>query len=242
MKKNELIFNGNEKQVFATDDPDKVIFRYKDVTLAYNSIKRARFLGKGALDNQISALLLGYLNRNGIETHYIETISDNEQLCRKIEIIPLEVIVRNRVCGSLATRLGIQDGFKQPNTIVDLRYNNDVLGDPLINEHHAVARGLVSYDELDHMFGVARNVNILLQELFHKAGIELVDAKIEFGRASDNGHIIISDEISPDTCRLWDEADGNRLDKDRFRLDLSDVVASYRSVLERLNKVVKEES
>ncbi len=242
MKKNELIFNGNEKQVFATDDPDKVIFRYKDVTLAYNSIKRARFLGKGALDNQISALLLGYLNRNGIETHYIETVSDNEQLCRKIEIIPLEIIVRNRVCGSLARRLGIQDGFKQPNTIVDLRYNNDELGDPLINEHHAVALGLVSYDELDHMYGVAHNVNILLQELFHKAGIELVDVKIEFGRASDNGHIIISDEISPDTCRLWDEADGNRLDKDRFRLDLSDVVASYRSVLERLNKVVKEES
>ena len=242
MIKKELLFDGNEKQVFATDDPDKVIFRYKDVTLAYNSIKRARFLGKGALDNQISALLLGYLNRNGIETHYIETVSDNEQLCRKIEIIPLEIIVRNRVCGSLARRLGIQDGFKQPNTIVDLRYNNDELGDPLINEHHAVALGLVSYDELDHMYGVAHNVNILLQELFHKAGIELVDVKIEFGRASDNGHIIISDEISPDTCRLWDEADGNRLDKDRFRLDLSDVVASYRSVLERLNKVVKEES
>ena len=242
MTRNELIFNGNEKQVYATDDPDKVIFRYKDVTLAYNSIKRARFLGKGALNNQISAILLGYLNRNGIETHYLETISDNEQLCRKIEIIPLEVIVRNRVCGSLARRLGIQDGFKQPNTIIDLRYNNDELGDPLINVHHAVALGLVSYGELEHMYSVARNVNKLLQGLFHKAGIELVDTKIEFGRASDNGHIIISDEISPDTCRLWDEQTGNRLDKDRFRLDLSDVVASYRNVLERLNNVIKEES
>ena len=241
MKKNELIFNGKEKQVFATDDPDKVIFRYKDVTLAYNSIKRARFIGKGALDNQISAILLGYLNRNGVETHYIRTIDENEQLCRKIEIIPLEVIVRNRICGSLAARLGMPEGYKQSNTIVDLRYNNDDLGDPLINEHHAVALGLVSYEELDHMFGVARNVNILLTELFHKAGIELVDVKIELGRASDNGHIIISDEISPDTCRLWDEADGNRLDKDRFRLDLSDVVASYRSVLDRLNAIIKEE-
>jgi len=240
MKKNELIFNGNEKQVFATEDPDKVIFRYKDVTLAYNSIKRARFLGKGALDNQISALLLGYLNKNGIETHFIETVGDREQLCRKIEIIPLEIIVRNRVCGSLAQRIGLPDGYRQANTIVDLRYNNDELGDPLINEHHAVALGLVTYDELDHMFGVARNVNVLLQELFHKAGIELVDVKIEFGRASDNGHIIISDEISPDTCRLWDESDGNRLDKDRFRLDLSDVVASYRSVLERLNNILGE--
>ena len=242
MKRNELIFNGKEKQVFATDDPDKVIFRYKDVTLAYNSIKRARFIGKGALDNQISAILLGYLNRNGVETHYIRTLDESEQLCRKIEIIPLEVIVRNRICGSLAARLGMPDGYKQANTIVDLRYNNDDLGDPLINEHHAVALGLVSYDELDHMFGVARNVNILLSELFHKAGIELVDVKIEFGRASDNGHIIISDEISPDTCRLWDEADGNRLDKDRFRLDLSDVVASYRSVLDRLNAIIKEEA
>ena len=115
MNRNELIFNGNEKQVYATDDPDKVIFRYKDVTLAYNSIKRARFLGKGALDNQISAILLGYLNRNGIETHYLETLSENEQLCRKIEIIPLEIIVRNRVCGSLSRRLGIQDGYKRPN-------------------------------------------------------------------------------------------------------------------------------
>jgi phosphoribosylaminoimidazole-succinocarboxamide synthase len=242
MKKNELIFNGKEKQVFATDDPDKVIFRYKDVTLAYNSIKRARFEGKGALNSQISAILLGYLNRNGVETHFIESVGESEQLCRKIEIIPLEVIVRNRICGSLAARLGIADGYRQPNTIVDLRYNNDELGDPLINEHHAVALDLVSYDELDHMFTVARNVNILLQELFHKAGIELVDVKIEFGRASDNGHIIISDEISPDTCRLWDESTGDRLDKDRFRLDLSDVVASYRSVLERLNNVIKEES
>ena len=131
---------------------------------------------------------------------------------------------------------------RSPNTIIDLHYNNDELGDPLINVHHAVALGLVSYEELEHMYAVARRVNELLSGLLHKAGIELVDAKIEFGRASDNGHIIISDEISPDTCRLWDEQTGNRLDKDRFRLDLSDVVASYRSVLERLNNVIKEES
>ena len=235
MKKNELIFNGKEKQVFATDDPDKVIFRYKDVTLAYNSIKRARFIGKGALDNQISAILLGYLNRNGVETHYIKTIDENEQLCRKIEIIPLEVIVRNRICGSLAARLGMPEGYKQSNTIVDLRYNNDDLGDPLINEHHAVALGLMNYQELEHVKKVALKANELLGALLHKAGIELVDMRLEFGRASDNGHIIISDEISPDTCRLWDEATGEKLDKDRFRLDLSDVVASYQIVLDRLN-------
>lgn len=238
MIKGELIFEGNEKQVFATDHPDQVIFRYKDVTVAYNNVKRARFIGKGALDNQISAILLDYLNRNGVETHYIETLGEKEQLCRKIEIIPLQVVVHNRIAGSLAARLGVEEGFRHPNTIVDLRYNNDELEDPFINRDHAVALGLATYQELDGMYNIARRVNDLLVPLFHKAGIELVDMKIEFGRASDTGTIIISDEISPDTCRLWDEATGERLDKDRFRLDLSRVVESYRDVLDRLKKVI----
>ncbi len=238
MIKGELIFEGNEKQVFATDHPDQVIFRYKDVTVAYNNVKRARFIGKGALDNQISAILLDYLNRNGVETHYIETLGEKEQLCRKIEIIPLQVVVHNRIAGSLAARLGVEEGFRHPNTIVDLRYNNDELEDPFINRDHAVALGLATYQELDGMYNIARRVNDLLVPLFHKAGIELVDMKIEFGRASDTGTIIISDEISPDTCRLWDEATGERLDKDRFRLDLSRVVESYRAVLDRLKKVI----
>ena len=237
MVKNELIFEGNEKQVFSTDNPDQVIFRYKDISVAYNNIKRARFIGKGILDNGISSILLAYLNRNGIKTHFIEKVSDDEQLCRRIEIIPLEVIVRNRVAGSLATRLGVNEGFRQGNTIIDLRYNNDELEDPLINEHHAVALGLASYEELQFMVAEARRANELLSAVFHRAGIELVDVKIEFGRATDNGELIISDEISPDTCRLWDEKDGRRLDKDRFRLDLSDVVASYREVLERLQNL-----
>ena len=238
MIKGELIFEGNEKQVFATDHPDQVIFRYKDVTVAYNNVKRARFIGKGALDNQISAILLDYLNRNGVETHYIETLGEKEQLCRKIEIIPLQVVVHNRIAGSLAARLGVEEGFRHPNTIVDLRYNNDELEDPFINRDHAVALGLATYQELDGMYNIARRVNDLLVPLFHKAGIELVDMKIEFGRASDTGTIIISDEISPDTCRLWDETTGERLDKDRFRLDLSRVVESYRAVLDRLKKVI----
>ena len=238
MIKGELIFEGNEKQVFATDHPDQVIFRYKDVTVAYNNVKRARFIGKGALDNQISAILLDYLNRNGVETHYIEPLGEKEQLCRKIEIIPLQVVVHNRIAGSLAARLGVEEGFRHPNTIVDLRYNNDELEDPFINRDHAVALGLATYQELDGMYNIARRVNDLLVPLFHKAGIELVDMKIEFGRASDTGTIIISDEISPDTCRLWDEATGERLDKDRFRLDLSRVVESYRVVLDRMKKVI----
>ncbi len=235
MQKKELIFKGNEKQVFATDHPDQVIFHFSDVTVAYNNIKRARFKGKGALDNQISAILLGYLNRSGVETHFIEALSADEQLCRKIEIIPLQVVVRNRLTASEAARLGVEDGFKPGNTIVEMRYNNDELGDPLINEHHAVALGLMNYQELEHVKKVALKANELLGALLHKAGIELVDMRLEFGRASDNGHIIISDEISPDTCRLWDEATGEKLDKDRFRLDLSDVVASYQIVLDRLN-------
>ena len=237
MQKRELIFKGNEKEVFATDNPNQVIFRYTDVTVAYNNIKRARFVGKGVLDNQISAILLDYLNQHGIETHFIEVVGPDEQLCRKIEIIPLQVVVRNRLVSSEAVRLGVEDGFKPGNTIVEMRYNNSELGDPLINKHHAVALGLMSYDELAHVKQVALRTNELLGELLHWVGIELVDMRLEFGRASDNGHIIISDEISPDTCRFWDEATGEKLDKDRFRLDLSDVVASYRVVLDRLNSI-----
>ena len=237
MQKKELIFKGNEKEVFATDNPNQVIFRYTDVTVAYNNIKRARFVGKGVLDNQISAILLDYLNQHGIETHFIEVVGPDEQLCRKIEIIPLQVVVRNRLVNSEAVRLGVEDGFKPGNTIVEMRYNNSELGDPLINKHHAVALGLMSYDELAHVKQVALKTNEVLGELLHRVGIELVDMRLEFGRASDNGHIIISDEISPDTCRFWDEATGEKLDKDRFRLDLSDVVASYRVVLDRLNSI-----
>ncbi len=240
MTKGALIFEGNEKQVFATDHPDQVIFRYKDVTVAYNNVKRARFKGKGALDNQISAILLDYLNQNGVETHFIELLGDQEQLCRKIEIIPLQVVVHNRIAGSLAARLGVEEGFRHSNVIIDLRYNNDELEDPFINRDHAVALGLATYQELDEMYNSARRVNELLKPLFHKAGIELVDMKLEFGRASDTGAIIISDEISPDTCRLWDEATGERMDKDRFRLDLSCVVENYRNVLTRLKQVTEE--
>lgn len=238
MEKRELIFDGNEKQVFATDDNHKVIFRYKDVTLAYGGVKRALFIGKGALDNKISALMLGELNRKGVETHFIEVLNDNEQLCRKIQIIPLEFIVRNRIAGSLAERLGVKEGIKPEEAIVDLRYNNDELDDPLINDHHAIALGLATKEELKHMYAVASQTNTILKSLCHKAGIELIDVKVEFGRDSLTGHIIISDELSPDTCRMWDEKTGEKLDKDRFRHDLSDVVASYREVLDRLTKAI----
>ena len=232
--KNELIFEGNEKKIYATDQPNQVIFHYTDVTVAYNNVKRARLKRKGILSNRISAFLLGYLNKCGIPTHFIELVDEREQLCRKIELIPLEVVVHNRMCGTLASKLGVEDGFKPANTIVDLCYNNDELGDPLVNSDQAVALGIASYEELEKMFSMARKAGELLKELLHKAGIELVDAKFEFGRATDTGEIIISDEISPDTCRMWDEETGERLDKDRFRLDLGDVIPAYSKVLEKL--------
>ena len=239
MVKDKLIFNGNEKQVFSTDDPFQVIFRYKDVTTAFHGVKRARFAGKGELTSQISALLLGYLNDNGVETHFIKTLPDErEQLCRMIEIIPLEVVFHNRISGSLAQKLGVEDGMKPENTILDLCYNNDELGDPLINRDQAVALGIATYQELDAMYDTVRRAGKLLTDLLHKAGIELVDIKFEFGRAADSGEIIISDEISPDTCRMWDEATGERLDKDRFRLDLGDVTDSYKTVLNRLKQAL----
>ena len=237
MTKKELILKGKEKMVYATDDPDKVIIRFKDVICAYNNIKRARFEGKGKLNNKISAMLLGYLASNGIATHFIEITDEREQLCRKIEIIPIEVVVHNRIAGTLAVKLGVADGYRIDNTIVDFCYNNDELGDPLINEDQAVALSLATYGDLAFMKEVATKANSLLKSLFHQAGIELVDIKLEFGRASD-GSLIISDEISPDTGRLWDEETGERLDKDRFRMDLSDVVASYRTVSERLEKIL----
>ncbi len=240
MTKKEVIYNGNEKQFFATEDPDKVIIRYKDVAVAFNNVKRARFEGKGVLSNRISALLLGYLRDRGIRNHFLERVGETEQLCRRIEILPIEVIVRNRVAGSLAARLGIEEGFKPDNLIVELRYNNDELDDPFINRDIAVALGLVSYAEMDGIIAEAKKANDALKELFHRIGIEVVDVKLEFGRATDNGEIILSDEVSPDTARLWDEETGERLDKDRFRLDLSDVVASYRNVYERLTTVLKE--
>ena len=235
--KKELIFEGNEKRVYATENADQVIFHFKDVMVAYNNVKRARLTGKGVVTNKISAFLLGYLNDCGIPTHFIKRIDEREQLCRKIEIIPLEVVFHNRMAGTLAAKLGVEDGFKPSNTIVDLCYNNDELGDPLVNSDQAVALSLASYDELEVMFSIAKRAGKLLSELFHKAGIELVDAKIEFGRASDSGQIIISDEISPDTCRLWDEQTGERFDKDRFRLDLGDIIPAYNLVLERLESI-----
>ena len=235
MKQLEMLYEGKAKQVFLTDDPEMIVIHYKDDATAFNNIKKARIENKGVLNNRISTLIFEYLRDKGIETHYVETINDRDQVCRKVSIVPLEVIVRNIIAGSMAKRLGIEEGTKPSNVIYDICYKKDELGDPLINDHHAVAMGIVTYDELAHICDMTGRINKALQELFSEMGITLVDFKIEFGRTSD-GKIILADEVSPDTCRLWDSRTNEKLDKDRFRRDLGRVREAYEEILDRLTK------
>lgn len=234
----EILFDGKEKKIYATENPDEVIIHFNDTTTAYGGIKRAVFRKKGIYSNRISAIIFEQLAAAGIRNHFIKVLGDREQLCRRIEIIPLQVIVRNRLAGSTARLLGLENGTRIGNVITEFRYNCDDLHDPMINEHHAVALGIVSYEEVESILELARRTNEVLKALFMKAGIELVDFKMEVGRDAD-GIIIISDEISPDNCRLWDVETGRVLDKDRFRHDLGDVAAAYEEVLDRLNKALE---
>ncbi len=238
MEQLELLYEGKAKQVFATDDPERIIIRYKDSATAYNNLKKATIVNKGVFSNDISSMLFRHLADAGVETHFIEKLNERDQLCRRVSIIPIEIIVRNIVAGSMAQRLGIEEGTRPSNTIVDLSYKRDELGDPLINDDHAVALGLVTYDELKQIYAVTRRINELLESLFDSAGITLVDFKVEFGRTSD-GRIILADEISPDTCRLWDKQTGEKLDKDRFRRDLGKVIEAYEEIDRRLKSLGK---
>lgn len=238
MEQLELLYEGKAKQVFATDDPERIIIRYKDSATAYNNLKKATIVNKGVFSNDISSMLFRHLADAGVETHFIGKFNERDQLCRRVSIIPIEIIVRNIVAGSMAQRLGIEEGTRPSNTIVDLSYKRDELGDPLINDDHAVALGLVTYDELKQIYTVTRRINDLLESLFDSAGITLVDFKVEFGRTSD-GRIILADEISPDTCRLWDKQTGEKLDKDRFRRDLGKVIEAYEEIDRRLKSLGK---
>ncbi len=238
MQQLEMLYEGKAKQVFRTDDPEVILIHYKDAATAFNNIKKATIEGKGVLNNRISTLIFEYLHLRGIRTHYLKTLNDRDQLCRRVRIIPLEVIVRNVVAGSMAQRLGIEEGTVPPNVIYDICYKNDELGDPLINDHHAVALGAVSYDELGEIYAATGRINEALRELFAQMGITLVDFKIEFGRTAD-GEIVLADEISPDTCRLWDSSTNEKLDKDRFRRDLGRVREAYEEILARLEKVLR---
>lgn len=239
MSKKELVYDGNEKKVYATEDPDIVLIHYTDVATAFNGIKRAVLKGKGISNNYISAKVFEALAKAGVPNHFISLENDREQLCRRIEMIPLQVIVRNRLAGTTANMLGLENGTEIPNTVFELRYNCEALGDPMINDHHAVALGIASYAELGEIYDLARKADEVLVKFFHSAGIELIDFKMEVGR-NPEGDIVIADEISPDNSRLWDEETGEVLDKDRFRHDMSDVCVSYRKVKDRLLKVSEQ--
>lgn len=238
MKQLEMLYEGKAKQVFLTDDPDKIVIRYKDAATAFNNIKKATIENKGVLNNAISTLIFHELHKAGVKTHYIETLNEREQLCRRVQIIPLEVIVRNVIAGSMAQRLGIEEGTKPSNVIYDICYKNDELGDPLINDHHAVALGAATYDELARIYAMTARINEVLIGMFRKMNINLIDFKIEFGKTSD-GQIVLADEVSPDTCRLWDASTNEKLDKDRFRRDLGKVREAYEEILARLQKITE---
>ncbi|WP_416487775.1 phosphoribosylaminoimidazolesuccinocarboxamide synthase [Brachyspira hyodysenteriae] len=235
-EKKEMMYEGKAKKIYATDNADEIIVYYKDDATAFNGEKKGSIKDKGVMNNEITTLLFKMLEKNGVKTHFIEKLNEREQLCQKVKIFPLEVIVRNLIAGSMAKRLGIEEGTVPPNTIFEICYKNDEYGDPLINDHHAVALKLATYDELKYIYEVTAKVNNLLKDALDKIGITLVDFKVEFGKNA-KGEILLADEITPDTCRFWDKETGKKLDKDRFRRDLGSIEEAYIEVLNRLNNL-----
>ncbi|MDL2228813.1 phosphoribosylaminoimidazolesuccinocarboxamide synthase [Treponema sp. OttesenSCG-928-L16] len=228
------LYEGKAKKVFAAKDDNLVIIHYKDDATAFNGEKKGQIDNKGILNNKIAATLFKLLEESGIPTHFVGRISDRDMVCRKVRIIPLEVIVRNAAAGSMAKRLGLEEGTELKTTVFELSYKNDALGDPLINSHHAVAIGASTFEEIGEIFKYAGMANDALSAFFLKRGIRLIDFKLEFGRTAD-GELVLADEISPDTCRFWDANTGEKLDKDRFRRDLGNVEEAYVEILKRID-------
>lgn len=234
MNKNELLYEGKGKRLFATDKSDVLISEFKDDLTAFNALKKGSESGKGALNCKISKQLFDLLEQNGVKTHMIDVISDNEMVVKKVSIIPIEVVVRNIATGSLTKRLALEDGKKLDFTLVEFYYKDDALGDPLINDEHALLLGCVKESaQLDALRVLGRKVNDTLRPFFDSKNLILVDFKLEFG-IDTNGEILLADEISPDSCRLWDKDTLEKLDKDRFRQDLGNVKAGYEEVLKRI--------
>ena len=233
MKKLQQIYEGKAKKVFATDDPNVVLVDYKDDATAFNGLKKGTITGKGVINNRVTNFLMQMLEKNGVPTHYIEEISDRETLVKKVDIVPLEVIVRNIAAGSLSKRLGLPEGTKLKKTVIEYCYKNDDLGDPMVNEYHIAAMGWATEEEVKLIAGYSLKINKLLSSFLKQSGIELIDFKLEFGKTSD-GTIVLADEISPDTCRFWDSKTHEKLDKDRFRRDLGGVEDAYQEILKRL--------
>lgn len=235
MEKLEMLYEGKAKQIYATDKADEVVIYYKDDATAFNGEKKGQIADKGVMNNKITSILFEQLEKQGIKTHFIKKLNDREQLCKKVSIVPLEVIVRNVAAGSMAKRLGIEEGTKLKTTVFEFSYKDDELGDPLINSYHAVAIGAATFEEIDTILGMTAKINNILKEAFAKENINLIDFKIEFGKCAD-GTIVLADEISPDTCRFWDATTGEKLDKDRFRRDLGNVEDAYIEILNRISK------
>ena len=232
MERTVQLYEGKAKKVYATTDPDIVLVSYKDDATAFNGLKKGTILGKGVVNNVCSNHLFRLLEEKGVPTHYVEEINERETYVKKVEIVPLEVIIRNRAAGSFSKRYGVPEGTELATTIIEFSYKNDDLGDPLINDYHALALRLATKEEIEKIKELAFKVNDILKEYFMEIGVELIDFKLEFGRYK--GQIILADEISPDTCRFWDAKTGEKLDKDRFRRDMDDVDKGYREMMKRM--------
>lgn len=232
MEKLDLLYEGKAKKVYKTEDPDVLIVDYKDDATAFNGEKKGTITGKGVVNNRMTNLMFRMLEKHGIPTHYIEEISDRETVVKKVEIVPLEVIVRNVAAGSFSKKLGIEEGFKLLAPTLEFSYKDDALGDPMINDYFAIAIGAATREEIDQITEYAFKVNDFMKEFFAGIGIDLIDFKIEFGRYK--GQIILADEISPDTCRFWDSKTHEKLDKDRFRRDMGNVEEAYEEVFKRI--------
>jgi len=235
MEKRDKLYEGKAKIIYATDDPHLVIQYFKDDATAFNAQKKGSIADKGIVNNKVSVKLFELLAANGIETHLEKVLNDREQLVKKVEIVPLEVIVRNKAAGSLARLMGIDEGTPIACPLLEYSYKNDALGDPLITENHARAFQLATDEELNAINTYAYKINQILTAFFDQLGLELIDFKMEFGRF--NGRIILADEISPDTCRLWEKGTGKKMDKDRFRHDLGGVEEAYQDVLSRVTSL-----
>lgn len=232
MEKKEQLYEGKAKKVFATDDPDVVIVSYKDDATAFNGEKKGTIVGKGVINNRMTNLVFQKFEAAGIPTHFIEELNDRETAVKKVDIVPLEVIIRNVAAGSFSKRMGVEEGRQLLCPILEFSYKNDALGDPFINDDYALALGLATKEEIDKIREYTLKINEIMKEYFLNAGMKLIDFKIEFGRY--HGEILLADEVSPDTCRLWDVNTNEKLDKDRFRRDLGNVEEAYNEVFHRL--------
>ena len=233
MEKLQQLYEGKAKKVFATDDPEKLIVEYKDDATAFNGLKKGTIKGKGVINNQMSNRLMAYLEKQGVPTHYIQEINERETIVKKVSIVPLEVIVRNISAGSFAKHYGVEEGIVFDQPTIEFSYKNDDLHDPLLNEYHALALKLATREEIDLIKKYSFAVNDVLKAFWAECGVTLVDFKLEFGKTAD-GTIVLADEISPDTCRLWDSKTHEKLDKDRFRRDMGGVEDAYAEIMKRL--------